>query len=110
MSRHNFIYCFSIGVDCIPNSEEDIKKGGPKYLGYDFVVPYRDAKKASLLIEKKLKTLCVPIHGITLSDRFLFKKNDACSIDKIIQVIDDDPDYLNMLLKRSNSYTKTKTR
>jgi len=73
-----------IGVDCAENDQQDIKCGGPQYLGYDFYISMEDNMSyIESQIKNSLKENSKPLVSISHDVIEDFNVNDLWTLAKI---------------------------
>lgn len=81
------IICSHIAVDCVENDKQDIRMGGPQYIGYDFYVKKEDAKEMKDFILKTLKKFGVPIESIYVAGTVVKEESKVWTKEKIHKCI-----------------------
>ena len=69
----NKVVCSHISIDCRINDAQDIKMGGPQYLGFDFYVAAEQAKEMEKFIEKAMNDLQIPISSLCIEEDEVLK-------------------------------------
>ena len=89
-----------IGVDCIPNEKEEIKNGGPEFLGFDFYVGKDKTEETIDFIESKLNELDIPlIRTFIYDESYRFEEEHLWTPTRIEETIIGQRD---LLINESN--------
>ncbi len=97
-----------ISVDCIDNTPERIKKGGPKKLGFDFTVRKESANEMMGHIKDMLDAFELPIEAIYYSGESYVNPNWINSLEEIFEMIcDESGNILAEFDKKINPEEKT---
>ena len=89
------ILCTVIGVDCVRNDPEDIKCGGPNYLGFDFNVPKGKTDEMKQFIGETLYAFGIPVVRIYNDEEdVFFDEKYVWDKTRIFNEISDEAEYL----------------
>ena len=77
------VLCTCIMVDCVRNDKQDIKCGGPQFLGYDFYVRIEETKEIITFIKKTMNELGVPLINIRLQKDVMKKESSIWTKERI---------------------------
>lgn len=77
------IECVHIAIDCQENDRQDIRMGGPQYLGYDFYVEKAKAKEMLAYITKTMKTLKIPLLDIRNAGKVYKEEHQVWTEERI---------------------------
>ena len=88
--KDNEVVCSHIAVDCVENDSQDIRIGGPQYIGYDFYVEREKAEEMIEFIEKVLERTGAPLLSIYVAGTVVKEKEDVWTKEKINKCISNN--------------------
>ena len=88
--------CTKVIVDCVQNDKEDIKCGGPAFLGFDFYVESEKLAEMKKFIVETLFAFDVPVSNIYSAEDVYLEEKDVWNMATILKAISDDAEYLQM--------------
>ncbi|MBQ3306726.1 MAG: hypothetical protein IJG68_00875 [Bacilli bacterium] len=83
-----------IDVDCYQNTEEEIKYGGPKYLGFEFWVRKKEKEFMTEYVRCMLHEYNVPIINIRNTKSKIVNETELHTLDQIREVIENNKDHM----------------
>ena len=96
------IICSVIDVDCYPNDPEDVKFGGPKFVGFEFWVKKSDKELMTNYVKCMLYEYGIPFININNSHYKIVNEKDIHTPLMIRSIIEENKD--NKELKPKEYY------
>jgi hypothetical protein len=81
------ILCTHIAVDCVRNDKQDIRIGGPEFIGYDFYVDKNETKEMKKFIINTLREFGTPLENIYVEGTVTKNQAKVWTKDKIYNCI-----------------------
>jgi len=96
-----------ISVDCAHNYSFDINNGGPKILGFDFIVKKEDSDELKKFIWLTLENLGVPLLNLSISDYEHEVENDEIFDKKrIFACIAREAEHINEVVNHTRVHAR----
>ena len=96
------VHCTRIGVDCVKNNPENIRMGGPEYLGFIFNVSKRNTEYMKEFIVEALLGYEVPIYAIKVLGEAQVEMNKVSDERTVAKAIRDHAAKLQEFAENQN--------
>ena len=86
----NEVICSQIVVDCAPNDNQDIRMGGPQYLGYDFFVLREQADEMLEHVKNVIHQTGAPLIRAYIGDTVVKTTDQVWTKERIAKCIQNN--------------------
>ena len=92
-----------IAVDCIKNDPVDVRCGGPRMLGYDFIVREEEKDEMMKFIKETIEEFGLPLESIYVWGEGDYPIDSLWTKERVIAEI---PKYHNMIISESRRHSR----
>ena len=84
------VICSVIDVDCYQNSEKNIELGGPKYIGFEFLVRRSEKRMMTEFVRCMLHEYNIPVISIKNSKSIIATESEVITMEQIRESIEQN--------------------